>query len=224
MYFGRDAAALEVVERGGQRVHPQPFLVERNADRVDAEPGQPVERAEIGDLLDDHGIAARQQDAVDEVERLQRAGGDEDVVGGAGNAGVALELGDQEFAQRPIAQRAAFEAVGRERAALAPEHGVRRLDQVHRPEPGPGSLWPPMKLYFGKPVPLRRRRRQSRRQQRGEIERGSRRRDGGGGLGHGFSGRKGVAPTTCQNRDRVSTYILRRAGAIVGIRVIGAAY
>ena len=36
--FRPDAAALEVVERGRQRVHPHAVAVERNADRVDAEP------------------------------------------------------------------------------------------------------------------------------------------------------------------------------------------
>ena len=61
MYFGVMPRALEVGERGGQRVHPHAVVVERNADHVDAEPRQPVQRALIGVLLDDHGIAAREQ-------------------------------------------------------------------------------------------------------------------------------------------------------------------
>ena len=44
----------------------------------------------IGIALDDHGIAAGEQGGIDEVERLQRAGDDQDVVGGAGDAAVAL--------------------------------------------------------------------------------------------------------------------------------------
>ena len=81
--FRRDAAALEIGERCGQRVHPHALAVEWNADRVDAEPGQPVQRALVGFLLDDHGVATRQQRRIDEVERLQRAGDDQDIVGGA---------------------------------------------------------------------------------------------------------------------------------------------
>ena len=61
MYFGVMPLALEVGERCRQRVHPHALLVERDADRVDAEPRQPVERALIGLLLDQHGVAARQQ-------------------------------------------------------------------------------------------------------------------------------------------------------------------
>ena len=109
-----------------------PSLVERDADDVDAEPRQPVDRALVAVLLDDDGVAARQQHAVDQIERLQRAGGDQDVVGGAGDAGVALELLHQEFAQRPVALRATGEAVGRKRAALALEHRVRRRRSARR--------------------------------------------------------------------------------------------
>ena len=72
------------------------------------------------------GVAARQQRAVDQVERLQRAGDDQDVVGGAVDAGVALQFRDEEFAQAAIALRAAGEAVGGERPALALQHGIRR--------------------------------------------------------------------------------------------------
>ena len=48
----------------------------------------------------------------------------EDFVGVAGDAGGALELLGQKFAQRPVAERAAGEAVGRERRAFAREHVV----------------------------------------------------------------------------------------------------
>src|SRR5205823_9189111 len=98
--------------------------------RLDAEPRQPVQRALIGLLLDQHGIAARQQGLVDEVERLQRARHDHYVVGDAGNAGITLELCGKEFAQGTIALRAAGKAVGRKRLALAPEHGTDRVDEA----------------------------------------------------------------------------------------------
>ena len=81
-------------------------------------------------LKRDAGIASRQQRLVDEVERLQRAGDHQDVVGDAGDAGVALQLGGDEFAQAKIALRAAGEAVGGERPALALEYGVDRIDQA----------------------------------------------------------------------------------------------
>ena len=153
MYFGLDAAALEVGERLGQRVHPHAVLVERNADRVDAKPGQPVQRALIGVALDDHGIAAGEQRRVDEVERLQRAGDDQDVVGDAVDAGVALQLAGEEFAQGAITLRAAGKPVGGERLALALSTA---LTASIRPSTGTwsGSLLPPTKLYLASPVHL----------------------------------------------------------------------
>ncbi len=96
--FRPDAAALEIVERRSQRVHAHALAVERNADGVDAEPGPAIERALIGLGLGDDRIAPRQQDAVDQIERLQRAGGDQDFVGVTGDARGALELLRQKFA------------------------------------------------------------------------------------------------------------------------------
>jgi hypothetical protein len=107
-------------------VIPRPL----RSDDVDPEPGQPVQRALIAVLLDDNGITAGQQRRVDEIERLQRAGDDQDVVGGAPDCGIALEFGGEEFAQRTIALRAAGQPVSRERLAFAPKHGVDRLDQT----------------------------------------------------------------------------------------------
>ena len=54
-----------------QRVEPQAFVVERDADGVDAELGEPGERAAIGLLLDQDGVALAEQQAVDQVEALQ---------------------------------------------------------------------------------------------------------------------------------------------------------
>ena len=95
-----------------------------------------------------------------EVERLQRARDDHDVVGAAGDAGVALEFGGKEFAQGTIALRAAGKAIGRQRPALALEHGVDRLDQaVDRNLVG--IVVAADETVFGKPGPPRGRRRQS---------------------------------------------------------------
>ena len=45
------------------------------------------------------------------------------------DAGGALELLRQEFAQPPVAERAAVQAIGRERRAFARQHVVRGFDQ-----------------------------------------------------------------------------------------------
>ena len=71
-----------------------------------------------------------------------------------------LSFVGEEFAQGTIALRAVGEAVGRERLALALEHGVDRVDQAidrHLV----GIIVAADKTVFGKPRPPRRRRRQS---------------------------------------------------------------
>src|ERR1700680_2875207 len=80
--------------------------------------------------LHDAGIAGRQQRRVDEIERLQRAGDDHNVVGGAADAGVALQFCRQKFAQAKITLWPAGEPIGGERSALAPEHGAGSVDQA----------------------------------------------------------------------------------------------
>src|SRR5262249_57198032 len=125
-----DTASLEAIERGGHCIHAQSFVIERYPDGIDAEPGEAVERAEIGDLLHQHGVAARQQKAVDKFDALERARSEENLIGCAGNPGVAPELFDQELAQSPVAERAAFEPVSREHLALALEHRGSGCDQL----------------------------------------------------------------------------------------------
>ena len=147
-----------------------PSVIERNADHIDAEPRQPVQRALIGVPLDDHGVAARQQRRVDEVERLQRAGDDQDVVGVAVDAGVALEFRGEKLAQRTVALRTAGEAIGGQRLALALEHGVDRVDQALDRDLV-GIVVAADEAVFRQPGPFRRRRGQSRGQQRREVER-----------------------------------------------------
>src|SRR5262244_3673088 len=125
-----DVAALEIGERRRQCLHTHAVLVERNADRLDAQAIEPRERALIGVLLDDNGVAACEQHAVDEVERLQGPRHDQNLVEGARNSGVMLELAREEFAQRAIALRAALQAIVRERTALAPQHRFGGRDQA----------------------------------------------------------------------------------------------
>ena len=89
MYFGRMPRRLRSASAAASASIRMPSWSSGMPIAVDAEPRQPVERALIGVLLDDHGVAARQQRGVDEIERLQRARHDQDVVGCAGDAGVA---------------------------------------------------------------------------------------------------------------------------------------
>ena len=167
--FRRDAMALEVGERGRQRVHPHPLLVKRDADRVDAKPGQSVQRALIGLPLDNNGVAARQQRRVDEVERLQRAGDDQDIVGDAVDAGIALEFCREKFAKRTVTLRPAGKPIGGERLALAAENRGCSVDQaVDRDLLG--VVVAADKTVFRKPRPPRRRRGQSGREQWRELE------------------------------------------------------
>jgi len=69
--FGPYAPALEAIERRGQRVNAHALAIERNANGFDAETLQAGERALIGGLLDDDRVAAREQDSVHQIERLQ---------------------------------------------------------------------------------------------------------------------------------------------------------
>ena len=98
---------------------------------VDAEPREARQRALVVVLLADHGVAARQQRAVDEIERL-RASRTRIRMSSAVHvdAGVALELADEELAQRPVALRSVRQIVGREIAPLALERRRRRRDQL----------------------------------------------------------------------------------------------
>ena len=83
-----------------------------------------------------------------------------------------LSLPRQELAQRPVAERAAVQPVGRERRrprAAAPPSPPR---SARRPARCSASLWPPMKLYLGKPFHLSGGRGRAGREQGREIERG----------------------------------------------------
>ena len=152
MILRPDALALELVERGRERIHPHAVPVERNADDVDAEPRQPVDRALVAVLLDDDGVAAREQHAVDQIERLQRARREQDVVGRAGDARIGLELGDEELAQRPVALRAAVSAHRSRACAPRASTPIRRRRSARRAAPASGSLLPPVKSYLTRPV------------------------------------------------------------------------
>ena len=137
--------------------------------RLDAEPRQSVQRALIGLPLDNNGVAARQQRRVDEVERLQRAGDDQDIVGDAVDAGIALELCRQKFAKRTVALRTAGKPIGGQRLALASENRVCSVDQAFDRDLL-GVVVAADKTVFREPRPPCRRSGQSRREQWREVE------------------------------------------------------
>ena len=110
-------------ERVGERVHAQPLAVERDAHGVDAEARQPRQRAAVARLLDQHGVAAGREQRIDEVDGLQRARRDQDLLGVAGDAGVPLELARQELAAA-AGSRVARSAARRWKA-YAPRAGAR---------------------------------------------------------------------------------------------------
>ena len=167
--LGRDALLLQLGELLLHHVEAHAFLIERNADHVDAEPHQPVDGAAIGLLLDQHCVAFADQQPVDEVERLRRARNHQDLVGSTVDAGVPLEFLGQELAQWAIALRAAVQSVGRKRCALALQHCGCRVDQrVDRHVLG--VVVAADEIIFRKSVPLDGRRRVVGRKQGREIE------------------------------------------------------
>src|SRR5713101_1534850 len=83
---------------------------------------------------------------------------------------MTLELLHQECAQGMVAERPAFEPIGRERRALALENGRGgRGEPIHWNLVG--IVMPAAEIVFGKAGPFCRRRRQSGSQQGCEIER-----------------------------------------------------
>ena len=105
MYFGAHAARLKSLERRRQSIDAQPVLVERHADHAGAAPARALDGATVGELLHDHGVAGLEQDLVDQIEALQRARGNQDVVGRGPDPALARELVRDEGAQARVAER-----------------------------------------------------------------------------------------------------------------------
>src|SRR5439155_6090281 len=167
--FGPDAAVLKVLERGSDGVDSHAVAIERDPNCVHAQSRKPRQRALIALLLDKDGISPREQHAVDEVEPLQRARGDEDLVRRAGDSSGPLELVGQKFPQRAVTERAAFEPVAGERSAFALEHGgCRGNEPIDRNLIG--IVIAADEVVFGAPRPLGCGRRQAGCQERREVE------------------------------------------------------
>jgi hypothetical protein len=165
MYFGRMLRRLRSASAVARASIRRPSL----SSGMPTAPRQPGQRALIGIALDDHGVATGGEGLIDEVERLQRARHQQDIVDTATDAGVTVQLGDQEFAQPTIALRPAGETIGRQRSSFAPQHGRHGVDQTID-----GNLVRIIvaadKTVVREPAPWRGRSRQVVRQQRRKVE------------------------------------------------------
>ncbi len=106
-----------------------------------------VRCAAIGVLLEDHRVARLEQQLVDQVDALQRARGDQHVVGVGGDAAAARSLLGDELAQLAVALRPAVERCRSPGPALRAAARASRPRSAPRPGCPPRSLWPPTKLY-----------------------------------------------------------------------------
>src|SRR5262245_12982718 len=79
--FWPDAALFEIGQRILQHVHAEAFAVEWNSHRRDVEAVEARQRSAIGLLLGDDRISRLQQDPVDQIEGLERARGQQYVLG-----------------------------------------------------------------------------------------------------------------------------------------------
>ena len=101
----------QVDEGGLRRLDGVPQCSARGADRDRDEPRsrqrEHVDRAEVGRVLEHDVCVARDQQPRHEIDRLLRAGGDQDLVRGRGHA-APLEVGRDRAAQRRPALRREF--------------------------------------------------------------------------------------------------------------------
>ena len=130
MYFGRSAASLEISQRAFQQIDAKAFTVERNAHCRDVEAVETRQRSAIGLLFDKNRIARLQQNPVDQIEGLERARRQQDVLALAKQSGITLQLNARNSAQPPMALRTTCQTVGCERAAFPLERGRCRDDEV----------------------------------------------------------------------------------------------
>ena len=141
-----EPGARRPLRQTGHRFGPGPFrvAVETGEGRLVGHEG--LQRAQVGGRLDRHRRAGVDQHLADQVEPLLRAGGDQDLIGRDGQAGLA-EPGGDPFAQRQealaggVLQRlAAADAQYRVAGGLERLHreGVRRRQAAgHRAHPWP---------------------------------------------------------------------------------------
>ena len=157
--FRRRALLFQIGKNARQRIDPDAVVVERRGNHFDAKPAQIVQVALIGELFEDHRIARLEQHRVDEVDRLARALGDQDIVGPGVDATPALDLVGDKLAQARIALRSQSHPVERELGPLAAQYRRGRLDEpLNRDQRA--VVVAADEIVFGVAGPARRRRRQ----------------------------------------------------------------
>ena len=125
-------------------------IAERNPDHVRAASLHPVDCAGIRKLLQQHRVAAFEEQPADDVDALPGTRGDQDVVAGAFDRAVALQLLRNEVAQSLVALRPCARPYIVE---LLPSRRITEAAASASASTGicTGSLWPPTKLNRGYP-------------------------------------------------------------------------
>ena len=119
----------ELVERLGERLGHETAVVHRDVTDVGLVRDERLQRADVARRLAQDHVARVDEDAGDEVERLLRAGGDDDVVGVGADALQRHDLDDL-LAQRRVALRAGV--LQRLRAVLGDQRRGLLADDVER--------------------------------------------------------------------------------------------
>src|SRR5690606_8433248 len=97
------ALGLEVGEDAAERFDVEAMLVERRRNHVDAEAPHSAQKAAVARFLDDDRVTFFEQQRIDKLESLLRASRNQDVIGGARDAGFFAELLDEKLAQGTVA-------------------------------------------------------------------------------------------------------------------------
>ena len=121
---------LQVGQRLAEGCRRQPVTVDRHPDDLGAPALHARQRAAVGLLLDDDGVALGDQRAEHELQRRAGARGHRHLVGRHLDPRVRLQLAHKELAQRQIALVAALHVVGSEHAPLARDHRLGRRDEA----------------------------------------------------------------------------------------------
>ena len=120
------------------RLDVDPLLVDRHGNQARTSPEQRPARAEVAGILDPGGVPRVQQQPAGEVEPRLRTGDDDHLIGVAGHAACATDVGRDRLPQRrqPSRVRVAEAAAGRHAGAPPQEARpdlTRKLVQCREP-------------------------------------------------------------------------------------------
>ena len=143
----------------GKGIHPHAVRIDRNPGEGDTPGAQTGNGPAIAEFLEQDRVARGAQHGVDEFQGLVRSRGDQHRVGGDRHAAPFGQLAHDEVAQRPVAERAALQAIGGKGMAFAAQHVRNRLDHVVNRNAG-AVVVPADEIVAGKTRPARGRYRQ----------------------------------------------------------------